>query len=120
MGALFFTVVVVVMFTGLSQMSMTTAQVPVFSKQRDFLCHPSWVYALPLRMLKITFTLVEVGAWVILAYYVNGFDPMLEGNKLNALNLSCFMRFDWNLFFLFFKIYANVVPAAGCLRSTFF
>lgn len=99
MGALFFTVVVVNMFTGLSQMSMTTAQVPVFSQQRDFLCHPSWVYALPLQILKITFTFVEVGAWVILAYYVNGFDPMLEGNKLTVLNLSCFMRFVWNLFF---------------------
>lgn len=31
------------------------------------------------EILKITFTFVEVGAWVILAYYVNGFDPMLEG-----------------------------------------
>nr|POE57487.1 pleiotropic drug resistance protein 1 [Quercus suber] len=53
-----------------------------FRGQRDFLCHSSWVYALPLRILKITFTFVEVGAWVILAYYVNGFDPMLEAASM--------------------------------------
>lgn len=36
------------------------------------------------EILKITFTFVEVGAWVILAYYVNGFDPMLEASLVVA------------------------------------
>ncbi|KAK7845704.1 hypothetical protein CFP56_009002 [Quercus suber] len=40
---------------------------------------------LALKTTQITFTFVEVGAWVILAYYVNGFDPMLEGNEESVL-----------------------------------
>ena len=74
MGALFFAVVVT-MFNGLAELSMTVARLPVFYKQRDFLFFPSWAYALPAWILKIPMTFMEVGVWVFLTYYVIGFDP---------------------------------------------
>jgi hypothetical protein len=73
-GALFFTVIMI-MFNGMAELSMTIVKLPVFYKQRDLLFYPSWIYALPTWILKIPITLLEVGVWVFLTYYVIGFDP---------------------------------------------
>uniref|UniRef100_A0A2N9GTK4 ABC transporter domain-containing protein n=1 Tax=Fagus sylvatica TaxID=28930 RepID=A0A2N9GTK4_FAGSY len=73
-GALFFTVLMI-MFNGMAELSMTIVKLPVFYKQRDLLFYPSWIYALPTWILKIPITLLEVGVWVFLTYYVIGFDP---------------------------------------------
>ncbi|KAJ8445587.1 hypothetical protein Cgig2_012475 [Carnegiea gigantea] len=73
-GALFFSVVMI-MFNGMAEMSMTIAKLPVFYKHRDLLFFPAWAYALPSWVLKIPITLFEVGVWVFTTYYVIGFDP---------------------------------------------
>ncbi|XP_050212983.1 pleiotropic drug resistance protein 1-like isoform X2 [Mercurialis annua] len=73
-GALFFGVMTI-MFNGLSELAMTVIKLPVFYKQRDLLFYPSWAYALPTWILKIPISFVEVAIWVILTYYVMGFDP---------------------------------------------
>ncbi|KAK4837165.1 hypothetical protein QYF36_003319 [Acer negundo] len=73
-GALFFTVIMI-MFNGMSEISMTIAKLSVFYKQRDLRFYPSWSYALPTWILKIPITFVEVAVWVFLTYYVIGFDP---------------------------------------------
>ena len=73
-GALFFTVIMI-MFNGMAELSMTIVKLPVFYKQRDHLFYPSWIYALPTWILKIPITFLEVGLWVFLTYYVIGFDP---------------------------------------------
>ena len=75
-GALFFTVVMV-MFNGMSELSMTIAKLPVFYKQRDLLFYPSWAYALPTWFLRIPITFLEIGVWVFITYYVIGFDPYI-------------------------------------------
>ena len=77
MGALFF-ILIVIMFNGFSELSMTIVKLPVFYKQRDLLFYPSWAYSLPTWILKIPITLVEVGIWVVMTYYVIGFDPNIE------------------------------------------
>lgn len=77
MGALFF-MLIVIMFNGFSELSMTIMKLPVFYKQRDLLFYPSWAYSLPTWILKIPITLVEVGIWVVMTYYVIGFDPNIE------------------------------------------
>lgn len=77
MGALFF-VLIVIMFNGFSELSMSIMKLPVFYKQRDLLFFPSWAYSLPTWILKIPITLVEVGIWVVMTYYVIGFDPSIE------------------------------------------
>ncbi|KVI05977.1 hypothetical protein Ccrd_015657 [Cynara cardunculus var. scolymus] len=73
-GALFFGVVMI-MFNGMSEISMTIAKLPVFYKQRDFLFYPSWAYALPSWVIKIPVSFLEAGVWTILTYYTMGFDP---------------------------------------------
>ncbi|XWS11862.1 hypothetical protein CRYUN_Cryun37aG0037500 [Craigia yunnanensis] len=77
MGALFFALIMI-MFNGMAELSMTIAKLPVFYKQRDLLFFPSWAYALPTWILKIPITFVEVSIWVFLTYYVIGFDPNVE------------------------------------------
>lgn len=77
MGAMFFTLIVI-MFNGFSELAMTVVKLPVFYKQRDLLFYPSWAYALPTWILKIPITCLEVGIWVVMTYYVIGFDPNIE------------------------------------------
>ncbi|KAJ1416661.1 P-loop containing nucleoside triphosphate hydrolase [Sesbania bispinosa] len=73
-GALFYAVVVI-MFNGLAELSMVVSRLPVFYKQRGYLFFPPWAFALPAWILKIPMTFLEVGVWVLLTYYVIGFDP---------------------------------------------
>ncbi|KAK8936591.1 Pleiotropic drug resistance protein 3 [Platanthera zijinensis] len=74
MGSLFFSIMMI-MFNGLSELALTIWKLPVFFKQRDYFFYPAWAYALPSWILKIPISLVEVGAWVFLSYYVIGYDP---------------------------------------------
>lgn len=76
-GALFFTVAMA-LYNGMAELSMTIAKLPVFFKQRDLLFYPSWAYALPSWFLKIPISFIEVAVWVILTYYVIGYDPSVE------------------------------------------
>ncbi|KAA3459598.1 pleiotropic drug resistance protein 1-like isoform X1 [Gossypium australe] len=77
MGAIFFALIMI-MFNGMPEISMTIAKLPVFFKQRDLLFFPAWTYALPRWILKIPITFIEVAIWVFLTYYVIGFDPNVE------------------------------------------
>lgn len=74
MGALFFAVVLI-LFNGMSELSLTILKLPVFYKQRDLLFFPAWTYALPTWILKIPISLVETAFWVGMTYYVIGYDP---------------------------------------------
>ncbi|KAL8123018.1 pleiotropic drug resistance protein 1-like [Apium graveolens] len=74
MGALFFAVMMIVL-NGMAELTVVIGKLPVFYKQRDLLFFPSWSYALPSWIVKIPITLLEVGFWVAISYYVIGFDP---------------------------------------------
>ncbi|XP_076892789.1 pleiotropic drug resistance protein 1-like [Bidens hawaiensis] len=76
-GAVFFGVVML-MFNGMSEISMTIAKLPVFYKQRNFLFYPSWAYAIPSWIIKIPVAFMEAAVWTILTYYVIGFDPNIS------------------------------------------
>ncbi|KAJ7972576.1 Pleiotropic drug resistance ABC transporter [Quillaja saponaria] len=74
MGALFFSVTTLT-FNGMSELTMTIVKLPVFYKQRYLLFFPPWAYSLPAWILKIPITVLEVGLWVFITYYVIGYDP---------------------------------------------
>ncbi|KAL0903814.1 hypothetical protein M5K25_025867 [Dendrobium thyrsiflorum] len=74
MGSLFFSIIMI-MFNGFSELALTILKLPVFFKQRDYLFYPAWAYAIPTWILKIPITVMEVGGWVFLSYYVIGYDP---------------------------------------------
>ncbi|KAL0704242.1 hypothetical protein Bca4012_070667 [Brassica carinata] len=73
-GALFF-ILMMLMFNGMSELSMTIAKLPVFYKQRDLLFYPAWVYSLPPWLLKIPISFIEAALTAFITYYVIGFDP---------------------------------------------
>ncbi|KAK0570618.1 hypothetical protein LWI29_004030 [Acer saccharum] len=77
LGAMFFTMIMI-MFNGFSELSMSIMKLPVFYKQRDLLFYPAWAYSLPTWILKIPITFLEVGVWVFMTYYVIGYDPNIE------------------------------------------
>ena len=73
-GALFFGLVVV-MFNGMAELSMTIDKLPVFYKQRDFKFYPAWAYSLPTWVMRIPLSLLESVLWIIITYYTIGFAP---------------------------------------------
>lgn len=74
LGALFFSIIVL-MFNGTAELTMTIVKLPTFFKQRDHLFYPSWAYAIPSWILRIPVTFVEASIWEFLTYYIIGFDP---------------------------------------------
>ncbi|RDX70994.1 Pleiotropic drug resistance protein 1, partial [Mucuna pruriens] len=110
MGALFF-VLIVIMFNGYSELSMSIMKLPVFYKQRNLLFFPSWAYSLPTWILKIPITLVEVGIWVVMTYYVIGFDPSIERFIKQYFLLVCINQMASGLFRFMGAVGRNIIVA---------
>ncbi|RVW53909.1 Pleiotropic drug resistance protein 1 [Vitis vinifera] len=111
MGALFFAVLRI-MFNGLTELPMTIFQLPVFYKQRDLLFFPSWAYSLPKWILKMPIAFAEVGAWVIMTYYVIGFDPNIERFFKQYLLLLCIHQMASGLLRLMAALGRNIIVAS--------
>lgn len=95
-GALFF-ILMMLMFNGMSELSMTIAKLPVFYKQRDLLFYPAWVYSLPPWLLKIPISFIEAALTAFITYYVIGFDPNI--GRYIIITLDFDMRLRNNILF---------------------
>ncbi|XP_030972075.1 ABC transporter G family member 29-like [Quercus lobata] len=73
-GALLFSMLIN-MFNGFAELSMTIARLPVFYKQRDLLFHPVWTFTLPSVVLRIPMSVLESVVWMVMTYYSIGFAP---------------------------------------------
>lgn len=93
MGAIFFGVVIV-MFNGYAELSMTIMRLPVFYKQRDLLFYPAWAYSLPTLVMSIPSSLAETGIYVVITYYGMGMTP--EASRFVTLNLYLGKRYIQN------------------------
>lgn len=76
LGALYFSTVII-LFNGFTEVSMLVAKLPVIYKHRDLHFYPSWIYTLPSWILSIPISLLESGIWVVVTYYVIGYDPAI-------------------------------------------
>lgn len=74
LGALYFSMVII-LFNGFTEVSLLVGKLPVLYKHRDLHFYPSWVYTLPYWVLSIPTSLMESGLWVVISYYVIGYDP---------------------------------------------
>ncbi|KAI7749054.1 hypothetical protein M8C21_030097, partial [Ambrosia artemisiifolia] len=110
MGALFFTLVMIT-FNGFSELSLSILKLPVFYKQRDLLFFPAWAYSLPTWVLKIPVTIVEVATWVIMTYYVIGFDSDPARFFKQMVLLVCIHQMSSGLFRFIGSIGRNVIVA---------
>jgi hypothetical protein len=77
MGALFYGILMI-MFNGLAEVGLTIGELPVFFKQRYLLFCPTWAYSLPSWIIKTSISLLNVTIWIVITYYVIGFDPNVE------------------------------------------
>ncbi|CAN6583610.1 unnamed protein product [Malus baccata var. baccata] len=111
MGALFFAVIVA-MFNGISELNMAIMKLPVFYKQRDLLFFPSWAYSLPAWILKIPVSLAESAIWVVITYYVIGFDPYVERFFKQYIVLLCINQMASGLFRLIAALGRDVTVAS--------
>ncbi|KAF3333372.1 ABC transporter G family member 42 [Carex littledalei] len=73
-GALLFGMIVN-MFNGLPELSLTINRLPVFYKHRDILFFPAWIFSLPNVVLRIPMSILESAVWVIVTYFSIGFAP---------------------------------------------
>jgi hypothetical protein len=68
-------IVMLIVFNGISELSLTVFRLPVFFKQRNLRFYPAWAYTIPSWIIKVPISFIEVGGFVFVAYYVIGFDP---------------------------------------------
>ncbi|CAL9009960.1 unnamed protein product [Prunus brigantina] len=73
-GALIFSMIVN-MFNGFAELSLTVARLPVFYKHRDLLFHPAWTFTVPSVLLGIPISILESSIWIAITYYTIGFAP---------------------------------------------
>ncbi|KAK4761107.1 hypothetical protein SAY87_006000 [Trapa incisa] len=73
-GALLFTMIINI-FNGFAELSLTIKRLPVFYKQRDLLFHPPWTFTLPNFLLGIPISILESVVWMAIVYYSIGFAP---------------------------------------------
>ena len=74
MGAIFFAQIQI-LFNGFAELSLTIIKLPVFYKQRDLRFFPAWAYAIPSWILQLPIAIIETAIWVVLTYYIIGYDP---------------------------------------------
>ncbi|PON90757.1 ABC type transporter protein [Trema orientale] len=110
LGAMFF-IIIIIMFNGFSELALTIMKLPVFFKQRDLLFYPAWAYSLPTWILKIPITFLEVAIWVVLTYYVIGFDPNIERFFRQYLLLLCINQMASGLFRFMGALGRNIIVA---------
>ncbi|MED6142825.1 transcription factor [Stylosanthes scabra] len=110
-GALFYGLFVV-MFNGSSEVTMVVQRLPVFYKQRNFLFYPAWAYGLPQWILRIPITLIEVLLWVLLTYFVIGFDPQFGRMSRQWLILALANQMASGLFRLIAGIGREMIAAS--------
>lgn len=88
-GALLFSMIIN-MFNGFSELSLTIARLPVFYKQRDLHFHPAWTFTLPTVLLRIPISVFESIVWMVLTYYTIGFAPEASRYFICLANESMF------------------------------
>uniref|UniRef100_A0A0E0BY04 ABC transporter domain-containing protein n=1 Tax=Oryza meridionalis TaxID=40149 RepID=A0A0E0BY04_9ORYZ len=74
LGALYFAIVMI-LFNGFTEVSLLVTKLPILYKHRDLHFYPPWAYTLPSWLLSIPTSLIESGMWVLVTYYVVGYDP---------------------------------------------
>jgi hypothetical protein len=63
------------MFNGFADLSLTIMRLPVVYKQRDLLFHPAWAYTIPTFLLRIPISIMESLLWTVILYWGVDFDP---------------------------------------------
>ncbi|CAM6107413.1 unnamed protein product [Calypogeia fissa] len=74
MGALFYCLVFI-MTAGLSELSFVSMRLPVYHKEKELCLYPAWAITLPMFILRMPWTILEVGLFLGIVYFTTGFSP---------------------------------------------
>lgn len=66
------------LFNGIPEMSLTVERFPVFFKQRDNLFYNALSFVLPGTIMRIPYSLVEAVVWTALTYFEVGLAPQAD------------------------------------------
>ncbi|KAG0461194.1 hypothetical protein HPP92_021491 [Vanilla planifolia] len=99
------------LFNGFAELAMSIAKLPIFYKQRDLLFYPSWAYAIPTWVLKIPISFLECAVWIVLTYYIIGFDPNINRFFKHYLLLVLISQMASGLFRLLAAVGREMVVA---------
>ena len=92
-GALIYCLIIN-MFNGFAELSLTIARLPVFYKHRDLLFHPAWTFTVPSVLLGIPISIIESTVFLAITYYTIGFAP--EASRYHIC--LCLISFLYILF----------------------
>lgn len=110
LGALYFAIIMI-LFNGFTEVAMLISKLSVLYKHRDLHFYPCWIYTLPSWLLSIPTSLVESTLWVVVTYYVIGFDPQIT-RFLRQLLLFFFLhQMSLPLFRLMASLGRNMIVA---------
>ncbi|XP_015572858.1 ABC transporter G family member 29 [Ricinus communis] len=87
-GATIFALIVN-MFNGFAELSITVTRLPVFYKQRDLLFCPAWAFTVPNFLLGLPISIVESIVWTGVTYFSIGFAP--EASRFSKQLLVVFL-----------------------------
>ncbi|KAL8527704.1 hypothetical protein ACS0TY_005521 [Phlomoides rotata] len=81
LGALFYSLLIL-LFDGMPELSLTVAKLVVFYRQRDFHFYLARAYAIPATILKIPLSFLQALLWTSLTYFVIGYTPDVGSTAL--------------------------------------
>ncbi|KAL8545343.1 hypothetical protein ACS0TY_005497 [Phlomoides rotata] len=120
LGALFYSLIIL-LFDGLPELSLTVARLPVFYKQRDLHFYPAWAYAIPATILKIPLSFLQALIWTSLTYYVIGYSPEPGRFFCHLLLVFAVHMASMSMFHFLASVFQTVVAAtAACSMATLF
>ncbi|XP_008786438.3 ABC transporter G family member 45-like [Phoenix dactylifera] len=97
MGAVF-SGVVIVMFNGMTELTIMIRRLPIFYKQRAQLYLPGWALLSSITVLSLPISFLETGLWTCLTYYVIGFAPSAIRFFQQFLAFFCVHQMSLGLF----------------------
>ncbi|KAL8527729.1 hypothetical protein ACS0TY_005540 [Phlomoides rotata] len=120
LGALFYSLIIL-LFDGLPELSLTVARLPVFYKQRDLHFYPAWAYAIPATILKIPLSFLQALIWTSLTYYVIGYSPEPGRFFCHLLLVFALHMASMSMFRFLASVFQTVAAStAACSMATLF
>ncbi|CAI5534847.1 unnamed protein product, partial [Closterium sp. Naga37s-1] len=77
LGAIFFGISTM-LFSGIIELTLLTARLPIYFLQRDNLLFPAWAWCVPMALLSLPVSLWSAGVWTAITYYGIGFAPQFS------------------------------------------
>ncbi|KAL8153222.1 hypothetical protein V2J09_010982 [Rumex salicifolius] len=111
MGSMFFSLIQL-LFNGYAELSLTIMKLPVFYKQRDLRFFPAWAFAIPTWILKLPISIIESAIWVIITYFMIGYDPNVNRFFRQYVVLLCIHQVASALFRFNAALGRNMIVAS--------